>query len=129
MEWKEFIRHVQKYGEIENEKKAEELIRAVFYVLSARLTIAEGEDLEAQLPKEIRAMWDDIKETGVNVIKFKKDEFIERVMTDGKLNDKEEAEKVINAVFKTLKEQVSAGEAKDVAAQLPAHLKEMWLDA
>lgn len=129
MEWREFIRHVQKYGEIENEKRTEELIRVVFYLLSARLTIAEGEDLEAQLPKEIRAMWDEVKETRVNVIKFKMDEFLERVMTDGKLEDKEEAEKVIKAVFKTLKEQVSAGEAKDVASQLPEHLKEMWLEA
>ncbi len=39
------------------------------------------------------------------------------------------AEIVAKAVFKVLKEQITKGEADDVAAQLPKALKKMWLSA
>ncbi len=36
---------------------------------------------------------------------------------------------VAKTVFKVLKEQITNGEADDIAAQLPKDLKEMWLSA
>ncbi len=129
MHRKEFIQKVQEYAKIDTFGRTEKLVKIVFYALSARLTIAEGDDLEAQLSKDVREMWDDVKEKRVNVIKFKRSEFIERILQDGKLKSPEEAEKVVKAVFNALKSQVSEGEAKDVASQLPKGLKEMWSEA
>ncbi len=129
MNMKNFVEKVGKYSEIEDPEEIENLIRIVFYLLSARLTIREGEELKAQLPKDLKAVWDEVKETKVDVIKFSKKEFLERVKADGKLNDIKDAEIVVNAVFKSLKELISEGEARDVAAQLPLGLKEMWINA
>jgi len=125
----EFIRRVQEYAGIDTFDRAEKLVKVVFYALSARLTIAEGDDLEAQLSKDVREMWDEVKEKRVNVIKFKRREFIDRVKQDGKLKSSSKAEKVVKAVFNALKSQVSEGEAKDVESQLPKGLKEMWSEA
>jgi uncharacterized protein (DUF2267 family) len=50
-------------------------------------------------------------------------------MHDGNLNDLEMAEKAARGVFKVLKEQITKGEAEDVAAQLPKDLKEMWISS
>ncbi|MBN2251978.1 MAG: DUF2267 domain-containing protein [Candidatus Altiarchaeota archaeon] len=129
MRWKEFVGRVGKHAEIEDEGRAEAAARAVFHALSARLTIREGEDTRAQLPREIKAVWDEVRETSVDVIKFGKEEFLEKVRSDADLNDAAEAEKAVAAVFRTLKEQVSEGEAGDVAAQLPLKLKKLWLES
>ena len=126
---KTFIERVNEYAELKDLKKAKGGISAVFYALSARLTIKEGEDLRAQLPEDLKCMWDEVKETKVDVIKFHKGEFLEKIRDDGKLRDIEEAEKVTLAVFKTLKEQISEGEANHIKAQLPKRLKDMWTDA
>ncbi len=129
MNLKNFVERVGKYSGIEDPEEVENLIKIVFYLLSARLTIREGEELKAQLPKDIKAVWDEVKETKVDVIKFSKKEFLERAMRDGKLRDIKNAEKVVISIFKTLKELISEGEARDVAAQLPVGLKDMWIKA
>lgn len=129
MDLKNFVGRVGKYSGIEDPEEVENLVKIVFYLLSARLTIREGEELKAQLPKDLKAVWDAVKETKVDVIKFSKKEFLERAMRDGKLRDIKNAEKVVISIFKTLKELVSEGEARDVAAQLPVGLKDMWSKA
>jgi len=126
MHKKEFFERVQRYARLGDLERAEDLTRIVFYLLSARLTINEGDDLRAQLSEDLKKLWDEVKETKVDVIKFKRPEFLNRVMADGRLKNAKEAENVVNAVFKALKSQISKGEAEDVAAQLPEHLKEMW---
>lgn len=129
MNLKNFVEKVGKYSGIEDPEKVENLIKIVFYLLSARLTIREGEELKAQLPKDLKAVWDAVKETKVDVVKFKRKEFLERVRVDGNLESIEIAERVVISVFKSLKEIISEGEAKDVAAQLPVGLKDIWINA
>jgi uncharacterized protein (DUF2267 family) len=77
----------------------------------------------------LRALWENSREKEVGVIKFKKKEFIEKVKGEGDLADDASAERIVSAVFSAIKERVSAGEAKDVEAQLPAELKKMWKEA
>jgi uncharacterized protein (DUF2267 family) len=60
---------------------------------------------------------------------MKLDEFYERVLRDAGLPSKREARWMILAVFAALKEQISAGEARHVMAQLPKDLKELWDEA
>lgn len=95
----------------------------VFHLLSARLTENESRDLKSQLPSGIKEMWE--KE----LIKFHRDELLERIMNEGKLENMAMADVVAKTVFKVLKEQITKGEADDVAAQLPKDLKEMWFSA
>jgi uncharacterized protein (DUF2267 family) len=53
-------------------------------------------------------------------------EFLERVKSEGDLPDLRTAERVIDAVFAALKEQLSDGESDDIGAQLPEDLKRVW---
>ena len=123
----QFLKRVQDYANISNRKRAEELCKIVFHLLSARLTENESRDLKAQLPSGIKEMWKEVEEKGV--IKFHKDELLVRIMNEGQLDNMVIAEIVAKAVFKVLKEQITKGEADDVAAQLPKALKKMWLSA
>lgn len=129
MNLKKFVEKVGRESGISDPEKVENLIKIVFYLLSARLTMREGEELKAQLPKDLKAIWNDVKETKVDVIKFSKTDFLERVGTEGHLEDIEIAEMVVISIFKSLKEIISEGEARDVAAQLPAELKNIWINA
>ena len=123
----QFLKKVQEYAHINRRDRAEELCKVVFHLLSARLTENESRDLKAQLPSGIKDMWEEVEEKGV--IKFHKDEFLVRIMNEGQLDNMVIAEIVAKAVFKVLKEQITKGEADDVAAQLPKALKKMWLSA
>ena len=123
----QFLKRVQDYANISNRKRAEELCKIVFHLLSARLTENESRDLKAQLPSGIKEMWKEVEEKGV--IKFHKDELLVRIMNEGELDSMVMAEIVAKAVFKVLKEQITKGEADDIAAQLPKALKKMWLSA
>jgi uncharacterized protein (DUF2267 family) len=129
MNKKIFLDRVQKLAKLESPERAEDMVKAVFYALSARLTLREGEQLTAQFPAELRVLWDEVKESKVEVIKFNQSEFVSKVMGDGGLASEEEAENVIKAVFNALKSTVSEGEAKDVWSQLPKGLKELWEEA
>lgn len=119
-----FFTKVQKYSNLADREKCKEVCRVVFKLLSARLTEDESKDLKSQLPSTLKNMWE--REAGRDVIKFHKDDFLERVMIEGKLENIRTAEDVTKAVFKALKEQISPGEAEDVNAQLPKDLKEFW---
>ncbi|HEY7536264.1 MAG TPA: DUF2267 domain-containing protein [Thermodesulfobacteriota bacterium] len=120
----QFLKRVQEYAHINKRERAEELCKVVFHLLSARLTENESRDLKSQLPSGIKEMWKEVEEKGV--IKFHRDEFLERIMNEGRLESIVIAEIVAKTVFKVLKEQITKGEADDVAAQLPKDLKEMW---
>lgn len=123
----EFLKRFRKYANISTSEESEALCKVVFVLLSSRLTENESRDLRAQLPSELKEMWK--VEEGKGVTKFHKREILERIMHDGNLNNLEIAEKAARGVFKVLKEQISEGEAKDVAAQLPKDLKEMWISS
>lgn len=123
----QFLKRVRQYANINRRDRAEELCKVVFHLLSARLTENESRDLKAQLPSGIKEMWEEVEEKGV--IKFHKDEFLERIMNEGRLESILIADIVAKTVFKVLKEQITKGEADDVAAQLPKDLKEMWFSA
>ena len=127
MQPEKFYTKVQNYSSLTDREKCKELCSVVFKLLSNRLTEDESKDLKSQLPSALKDIWK--RDAGRDVIKFHKDEFLERVMKEGRLENLGTAENVTKAVFKTLKEQISAGEAEDVNAQLPKDLKEFWMQA
>lgn len=130
----EFIHRVQALTGIQERDRAERATGAVLGTLCGRITDDEVKDLEAQLPTGIDEMCrGNVLQTIMSKVsgpsRLDRDAFVEKVKDRGHLHDEAEAETVTVAVFRTLKEQISEGEAGDVAAQLPSKLKLMWLES
>lgn len=128
---------VREKAELKNVGEAEKASKAVMSALKERITPDEAHDLESQLTRGEKELWEngDIKRNILRrlslrkrgILKMHKDDFLRRVQTETK--GMQDAEKTTKAVFSTIKEQVSKGEADDVAAQLPTDLRNMWLGA
>jgi uncharacterized protein (DUF2267 family) len=130
----EFIHRVQGLTGIAERDRAEKATSAVLGTLCGRLTRDEAMDLEAQLPNGIDSMCQGnvlvslLKQvTGPN--RLERDAFLDRVAEKADLESREQAQNLATAVFRVVKEQISEGEAGDVADQLPAKLKVMWLES
>lgn len=130
----EFVHKVQALTGIQDQDRAEKLTQTVLGTLCGRITGDEAEDLAAQLPQGIEEMCKGPVLTSLlqNVKgpeKLDRDQFVEKIRAKGELPDVQSAEQVTKAVFTVIKEQISEGEAEDVAAQLPQRLKVMWLES
>jgi uncharacterized protein (DUF2267 family) len=102
---------------------------AVFHALRDRLTPDEAEQVVAQLPLELKTVWQEGEEPTRKPLKMHRDEFLERVRREAGLTSAQEARWMTLAVFGALKKQLSPGEAGDVFDQLPKDLKEVWVEA
>lgn len=130
----EFMHRVQALSGISDAHQAERLTGAVLGTLCGRITHEESRDLESQLPSGIDEMCKGsvLRELMSRVTgpdRLEREAFVDRVCEEAKLGDVAVAERVTVAVFRTLKEQITAGEAQDVADQLPKRLKVMWLES
>ena len=101
----------------------------MLHALRDRLTTDEADQVLAQLPEALKEVWAEGEEAEREPIKMKCEEFYERVVRDAALPSTREARWMTLAVFAALKEQISPGEARDVMAQLPKDLKELWDEA
>ncbi|MBO9542664.1 DUF2267 domain-containing protein [bacterium] len=129
-----FIHRIQELAGIQERKRAEEATEAVLGTLCGRITREEAKDLASQLPDGIDSLCQGnlLKELVRRVEgpkRLERDAFVSAVADKIHLEDKTEAARVTTAVFRTLKEQISQGEAEDVASQLPQKLKVMWLES
>jgi uncharacterized protein (DUF2267 family) len=102
---------------------------AVLWALRDRLTPEEARDAAAQLPGELKRLWAGGPRPVWRPLKLHRREFLERVRVDAGLKSLSQAERVTDAVFAGLKEQLSEGEADDILAQLPRDLKTQWMRA
>ncbi len=102
---------------------------AVLQALRDRLTPNEARQAEAQLPRELKALWEGGPPAPDRPLKLHRREFLERVRAEAGLVTLGQAELVTDAVFAALKEQLSDGEAGDIVAQLPTDLKRQWARA
>lgn len=132
----EFISHVQQLTNLSKEH-AEDGTKIVLEILSRRLTLGESKDVSSQLPKGIKEMWDGdgfltqvlaIPPSGLDY----KTAFELYHLVQQKI-DKQGlpigAERLVTAVFHVLKEQIDAGEQKDIMAQLPTEIKQILAEA
>ena len=124
-----FYRTVARTGRQEDRTIVQRATAAVFHALRDRLTPNEADQVFAQLPEPLKRIWGEGEEAEREPIKMNREEFCERVLRDAGLPSKREARWMILAVFAALKEQISPGEARDVMAQLPKDLKELWDEA
>lgn len=115
-------------GEIDRER-VKRVTAAVLHALRDRLTPEEANQVVAQLPRELKRVWEEGETHGRSPIRMHRKEFYERVKSEADLPSTREARWATVAVFAALKEQLSPGEAEDVLAQLPKDLKEVWWEA
>lgn len=130
----EFIHRVQELSGISDDRQAERLTGAVLGTLCGRITHEEARDLESQLPTGIDEMCKgsvlrDLMSRVTGPDRLEREAFVEKICDEAKLGDVAVARRVTAAVFRALKEQITAGEAQDVADQLPKRLKVMWLES
>jgi len=102
---------------------------AVLRALRDRLTPAEADQVAAQLPLELKNLWEEAPAGVARPVKMHRQQFYERVTEEAGLPSTREGRWMTLAVFAALKEQLSPGEAEDVLAQLPKDLKEVWAEA
>jgi uncharacterized protein (DUF2267 family) len=124
-----FLRTVMQTSGQDSREVARRATAAVLQALRDRLTPAEAEQVVAQLPLELKRLWEVGEDEGPRPIKMHRDEFYERVRLEAGLASSRDARWMTLAVFAALKEQLSPGEAEDVLAQLPKDLKEVWAEA
>ena len=120
------VMHTSGEGSREVAKRA---TAAVFHALRDRLTPDEADQVQAQLPRELKEVWGEGEPADRQPLKLDREAFYERVMAEAKLGATRDARWMTLAVFAALKDQLSPGEAGDVFAQLPKDLKEAWAEA
>ena len=74
----------------------------------------EADRVFAQLPRELKAVWGEGEQAERATEKMDSAAFLERVMRDAALPSLRQTRWMTLAVFAALKEQLSAGEARDV---------------
>jgi uncharacterized protein (DUF2267 family) len=99
---------------------------AVFHALRDRITPEEAEQAVAQLPRDLKRLWEEGDEPGRKPVKLNRREFYDRVKLEAQLASIREARLLTLGVFAALKAQLSPGEGDDIWAQLPRDLKEVW---
>lgn len=124
MQFRDFLGQVQHRARLTDQQEALRATRATFETLAERLSGGEAHDLAAQLPPELGRFLDRDKDHRGE--RFGLDEFLDRV------SKRENVDKPVGtfharAVIEVLQEAVSAGEIRDVLAQLPAEYNRIFL--
>jgi uncharacterized protein (DUF2267 family) len=126
MQARQLYSRVSVEADIDTLEDAQRAATAVLRALRDRLTVDEAAQAAAQLPRELKRLWAGGHRASVRPVKLRRREFLERVRVDAGLKSLTQAERVTDAVFAGLKEQLSQGEAEDIVAQLPRDLKAQW---
>ena len=133
MNERDFVQKVadRTYGD---ERRAETLIFAVFQELRDRLTPREAADVAAQLPSSLKMLWMSFDRPDRKVRRVHEGQFLREVARMAGLEDADEAQVAVTAVFAVLQEALGSytgtkGVAGHVLSQLPGDLKQLWLSA
>ncbi len=125
--WGRFVNRLARQARIDD-KLAEDAAVSVTCALEQRLTAAEAEDLNAELPARLREVLLRCERHGGKPLKFDLSGLYEMVSDDLELGV-DEVVPLVAEVFQVLHEYVSPGEAHDVAAQLPGDIAAVWNEA
>ena len=133
MKKREFIREVAERLRAD-EQRAEAVTGVVFTELRDRLPPKEVGDVAAQMPGDLRRLWNEIDPPPGGIRKTHAPEFVGRVRSLAGLPDDAEALRAIHAVFGALQHLLGSpagmeGEAWDVFSVLPGDLKRIWLES
>lgn len=129
----EFLHALEANTGVLDRGEAEKITAVVLRTLATRLTPQEADQVEAQLPKDLKPIWrgNVLQQVAANLrgqSEINLDQFVDEVMKQTHVS-RDRALELTKAVFHLLKEQITQGEADDVAGQLPQALKIIWMDA
>lgn len=125
----EFYRTVMATGGVASREVARRATAAVFHALRDRLQPAEADQVAAQLPVELKAVWHAGEALERAPVRTNRQRFYERVKAEADLTSIADARAATRAVFAALELALTPGEAEDVVAQLPKDLKGVWTTA
>ena len=108
-----------------DEDKTHIALRAVLWALRDRMTIEETAHLAAELPLVIRGMFYESWNPHGKPLKMHREEFLGYIKGQF-INEIIEPKEIIRAVFRLLKNKISAGEIKDVRNIIPKDLQDFW---
>jgi uncharacterized protein (DUF2267 family) len=141
MKYEQFAQDAQKFvkeiahelGNPDNTEQADRIMTSVFHTLRDMLTPEESLHLISQLPMLLKGVYVNGWHLGKKNRIRSKDEFIECLMLQNPraaaqdFGNDEKATERSQAVFRILRNHVAIGEIKDIVAQLPSELTELWL--
>jgi uncharacterized protein (DUF2267 family) len=141
MKYEQYAQEAQKFvkeianelGETGNTGQADRIMTSVFHVLRDILTPEESLHLISQLPMVLKGVYVNGWHLGKKERIRSKDEFIECLMLQNPraaaqdFGNDEKAIERSKAVFRVLRNHIAVGEVKDIVAQLPSELTELWL--
>lgn len=113
----------------EDRQRIYRLLRVVLQSLRDWLSVDEAANLAAQLPLLIRGIYyEGWHPAGTPVKKRSKAEFIARIEKAFESDPIDNVEEAVGAVFQTLSDHISQGEAEDVRRSLRKGLRDIWPD-
>ncbi|MCP3140096.1 DUF2267 domain-containing protein [Pyxidicoccus xibeiensis] len=119
-----FIRHLCEVGKLEP-SVAECAAVAVLSALERRILPSEAKDLEAQLPRRLVEFLPPLEQRPQRARRFGREAFLQTVADDLEL-PVGDVEPLVRAVFRSMRDLISEGEAADVASNLPPDLQALW---
>lgn len=129
-----FIKNVMHYANIESKEIAERGVQIVLSLLSYRLTENEQKDVEAQLPIDLKRIWNN-RVWAVNYFRLsgKRLKYRHKIelmsLVDNEIKRENlplHAETLTKAVFHALKENITFGESEDIEHMLPKDVREFY---
>lgn len=129
-----FMKKVMQFANIENKEAAERGVQIVLSLLSYRLTENEQKDVEAQLPHDLKRMWNN-RVWAVNYFRLsgKRLKYRHKIelmsLVDNEIKREKlplHAEMLTKAVFHALKENISSGESEEIAHMLPKDVRDFY---
>lgn len=135
MDKRAFLERIKARTGMTDDVKTQDATKIVLTLLSHRITEGEAKDVSSQLTKDMKGLWEGntwitefLSLTGKRMVKYhKKEELYSLVENELKRRGiVVHTEELVNAVFRTLKEQISEGEVSDIGSQLPPPIKELW---
>ena len=131
----EFLQQVQTLAGLPDVEMAEKGTRAVFEILSLRLTGGESADLLVHVPDDLKELWDlstryhdTLRHTREGQLDYRTiDELYDLV--GGRLSRENvpgDADVIVAAVLRVLKSMLDTEQVQHVAAQLPEDVAHLW---
>lgn len=130
MEAVDFEKRVRERAELDNADEARGAIAAVFSALRARISPHSGQNVAAQLPHEIRQLWESGRAQGEGGSeRMDLRDFLDRIQNSPGVKDVARASAITIAVFSTMREQITEDAADIVESELPPDIRELWVSS
>jgi uncharacterized protein (DUF2267 family) len=131
MQTEEFLKKVRQRATLADNDSAKRACEAVFETLRARISHEGGDNIAAQLPKELKELWESgvfehVQRKIFGSERFDLGGFFAHIAQQLGLDDISHAETVTRAVFISMHEQLTPGAQQSISHQLPPDIREFW---